>query len=375
MAWDCGDFAFGPATRADEPDLRRLVGSTPMPGALSIRFEREPDYFLGCDIAGRDYEVLIARHRGSGELAGMMCRTEDDVFLNGEPTKVGGICQVRIAPHFRGLRLLELGWPVFRHRGIPYLGVIARDNPRAVTALVERAPGAPTLRRVGGITTVGLPVGRTTQGPWRRVLHRWPRPPAGVRVEPAGADDVGDIVEFLNTEGARFQFAPVRRQQDFSGGRRFRGLDLPSIYLARESDRIVATLALWDQRGYKQDVVDSYGPAIGRIRPMLDITLRAFGAKTLPDPGEVIEGAWAALPVVAGDDPAVFTLLLGTVLAAARERGLSWVTLGLSDDDPLLAVARRRLHVTYRSDLYSASWDHALPELDGRRSYVEAATF
>ena len=49
--------------------------------------------------------------------------------------------------------------------------------------------------------------------------------------------------------------------------------------------------------------------------------------------------------------------------------------LGLADHDPLLAVVRRWLHVTYRSDLYAVSSSaELLPRLDGRVPYVEIAT-
>ena len=49
--------------------------------------------------------------------------------------------------------------------------------------------------------------------------------------------------------------------------------------------------------------------------------------------------------------------------------------LGLADDDPLLPVARRWLHVTYRSDLFAMSWSaDPGPLLDGRVPYIEIAT-
>ena len=364
MGWEAGEFRFGLAGPADEPEIRRLVGATAMPGTLSIRFEREPDYFLGCDIMGRSCDVLIARDRGSGALAGMMCRTEDDVFVDGEPTRVGGISQLRIAEPFRGQRLLELGWPVFRNRGIRYLSVVARDNPRAVRALLEGSPGSALVHRLGGMTTLGLPVRR-----W----GRQPRQPAGVVVRPADDRCVDEIVAFLNAAGQRLQFAPVRRREDFTQGRRLRGLDPASVFVARGRSGIIGTLGLWDQRAYKQDVVDSYGPSLARLRPALNMTLRAVGAAALPAPGRRIEGAFAALPMVADDDPRVFACLLDAVLGEARRRRLDWVTLGLSDDDPLLAVARRRLHVTYRSDVYAVAWDHRLRTRIAGRPYLEGA--
>ena len=51
--------------------------------------------------------------------------------------------------------------------------------------------------------------------------------------------------------------------------------------------------------------------------------------------------------------------LLRRLRERARERGKAFLMLGLADDDPLLAVARRWLHVTYRSDLFALAWDGA----------------
>ena len=45
----------------DEPEIRALVGSVAMPGAVSVRFGREPDYFLGTTTMGDPCDVLVAR--------------------------------------------------------------------------------------------------------------------------------------------------------------------------------------------------------------------------------------------------------------------------------------------------------------------------
>ena len=46
------DFELRQATMEDDADIRALIGSVSMPGAVSIRFSREPDYFLGTTIMG-----------------------------------------------------------------------------------------------------------------------------------------------------------------------------------------------------------------------------------------------------------------------------------------------------------------------------------
>ena len=43
---------FAVATRDDDAAIRRLLRENPMRGAVSVGFEREPDYFRGGEIAG-----------------------------------------------------------------------------------------------------------------------------------------------------------------------------------------------------------------------------------------------------------------------------------------------------------------------------------
>ncbi|HEX2884571.1 MAG TPA: hypothetical protein VHQ42_08350 [Candidatus Limnocylindria bacterium] len=360
------DFAFTVAGRADEPEIRRLVAATPMPGAISVRFEREPNYFLGCDVMGDVCEVLIARHVPDGALAGVLCRTERRAFVNGQERTIGGIGQVRIAPCFRGRRLLEQGWGIFRRRELLYVGVIARGNPRALRALVGRAPGAPAIVRIGGITTLGLLVRR--RGRRRR--------PAGVLIQRAGEPMLEELVAFHRREAARRQLAPALRPADFTDGSLLRGLRLSDVLVARRRGSIAGTLACWDQRGFKQDVVDGYGPALRRLGPVYDLVARVLGTAPLPRPGEQIRAGFGALVAVERDDPQVFSALLDAGLADAGRRGLDWLMVGLADEDPLLPVARRRLQVTYRADLFAAGWGETDPSsiLDGRVPYVEIAT-
>ena len=63
------DFELRQATAQDDADIRALISSVSMPGAVSIRFSREPDYFLGATIMGNPCDVLVVRHQPDGQLA------------------------------------------------------------------------------------------------------------------------------------------------------------------------------------------------------------------------------------------------------------------------------------------------------------------
>jgi hypothetical protein len=194
-------------------------------------------------------------------------------------------------------------------------------------------------------------------------------------VQTGSPESLGEIVEFLNIQGPRRQFFPAYTLEDFTGGATLRGLRPRDILVARRGDTVVGVMAAWDQVAFKQDVVDSYGPALRRLRPAYDLFARLFGMQPLTPPGQAIALAFASCICVANDDSGVMRALLSACIRSAYERGKAFLMLGLADDDPLLAVARRYLHITYHSDLFAVSWSETpVASLDGRVPYIEIAT-
>jgi len=362
------NFDFHWATHDDEPDIRTLIGSVAMPGAVAVRFAREPDYFLGATIMGDPCDILIARHRPDGQLAGIACRAEHQAYLNGQEARLGYIGQIRAAAAYRGHWLVHQGEKWFRQAGPPellYFGVIASENPRARRLLVgARPPGGLFTRHMGGLTSCSIILRprRAQQAP-------------GVDVLPGSPETLEEIVAFLRREGPRRQFFPAYRLADFTGGTRLRGLRPEDIMVARRGKDVVGVMAAWDQAAYKQDIVDAYGPGLRRLRPVYDLVARAFGARPLTPPGQAIRLAFAACTCIAGDDPAVMSALLSACAGNAYRRGKAFLMIGLADNDPLLPIARRYLHITYHSELLAVAWSAAPPrQLDQRVPYIEIAT-
>jgi len=361
------DFEFHWATASDEPDIRALVGSVAMPGAVSVRFAREPDYFLGTTIMGDRCDVLVARQRSDARLAAIACRAERPAFVNGIESRLGYIGQIRVAETFRGRWLVQRGASRFKQAGgadLLYLGVIAGENPRARMLLTgRRLPGGVQVRRLCGITTKGILLRRTL-----------PPRPSGIDVRGGTLGSLPEIVAFLRRNGPRRQFFPAYTVDDFAGGERLRGLAPGDIMVAFREGAIVGVMAAWDQASYKQDIVDAYGPTLRRLRPLYDLTARLFGFAALTSPGRAIPLSFAACLSVVDDDIAVMRALLAACEQHALGQGKSFLMLGLAETDPLLAATRGRLHVTYRSDLYAAAWSStALSKLDERIPYVEIA--
>ncbi|MCD6426180.1 MAG: hypothetical protein J7L35_11855, partial [Anaerolineales bacterium] len=309
------------ATPDDEPEIRALVGTVPMPGGVSLIFAREPDYFLGATIMGDSCDVLLVRQRSDGQLAGIACRAERRVYINGQESAVGYIGQIRVSESFRGNWLLHRGAKWFKDfspPGLLYTGVIASENPRARELLVgARMPGGLQFARKWGLTTCAILLRP------RRV----PRTP-GVEIQPGSFETLGEITAYLRLKGPRRQFFPAYTHKDFVEGIKLRGLKPEDIMVARKGNTIVGIMAVWDQAAYKQDIIDVYGPELRLLRPLYNLAARLIRAQPLTPPGQVIPLAFASCICVTEDDQSVMRALLSACLHNAYTRGKAFLMVG-----------------------------------------------
>lgn len=369
------DFQFELAKPTDDAALRQLLATTPMPGSLTVTFEREPSYFLGCGTMGPVSQVAVAYPpAGStptgGELAGVLCRAVMPRFVNGAELPVGYIGQLRVAEGYRGRWLLSQGLAFVRALHADgqtpfYLAAISDDNRVARGVLVERPrPGFPTLREAARLHTLG-------------VIVRRPLPPlrCAAELQRGTPEMVGEIVAFLRAHGAARQFFPAYTPADFApGARTTLGFDVGDFIIARRQGDIVGMSGLWDQSSYKQSVVQAYHGPLRWARPLYNAGARLMGAQPLPAPGAHIHAAYASFICVTDDAPEIFGAVLRGVYNLAAERRYAHLMLGLAERDPLLPVARRYPHITYYSSLYTVAWEaDAVPPLDERVPYIEIA--
>jgi hypothetical protein len=365
------EFILELATPTDDPDIRRLLATNPIPGQIALTYEREPDYFLGCGTMGHCYQVVVARHRPGGELAGVVSRATRRLFINGQVEEVGYLSQLRIDQRFQGRWLIPQGFRYLRQlhtdgRVKGYLASIIEGNTQATGLLVNRPRrGYPAFQEICRLWTLAL----ILRGPRRM-------PASLYQISHGSTADLSEIVDLFNRHGSAKQFFPAYTETDFDGSALTRGFKVEDFILARQKGKLVGVMGLWDQSAYKQTVVQGYRGTLGRLRPLYNLGLRLIGAQPLLAPGQQIRFAYASFICLANNNPEVFRVLLRYVYNIAIERGFVYLMVGLSEGDPLLAVARRYWNIPYHSRLYLAYWedDQAwCKKLDNRRPYIEIA--
>ena len=359
------------AAPEDDAAIRSLLRREPMPGRISVTFEREPDFWLGCKVTGDDCRVLVAREAGSSEIVGLACRSTREAFINGAVRRVGYLGHLRVDSRYRGQWLVSRGFAKLKqlHDADPllaYLVSIVDDNREATGVLVEhQRRGFPVFHPVAEFRTMAILVNRAK-----------PALRGDIAISPAHANELADVARFLNLYGVERQFSPYWTEEALARLSPL-GLNVGDLRIARRGDQIVGIAGLWDQSSYKQTVVRAYSGWLKLMTPLYNKGAPLLGRRKLPRPGEQILSAYASPFCIANNDPFVCRALLRDLYNLARSRGLHTLLIGFDSKDPLMKAVRELSHVVYPSRIFLAEWPNGESiheQLDRRPTYIDIAT-
>ncbi len=363
--WGGGAFDIGLATDADEPELRQLLRDQPIGGQVQLTLEREPCLYHAAGIEGDRYHLAVVRDRLTGRVVGMGSRSVREVWVDGRVTKLGYLGLLRRDPAVgRRWALLSSGFDCLQRTHLPdelpyNFTSIVSDNAPARRLLERGLPGLPRYEPAGGFVTFVVPAHRR---------HRIPRSLPIVRGQEGL---VPSIIACLQRNLRRYEGAPLWTTQHLRDPLRCRGLALSDFFLAYSRDRVIGCLALWDQRPFKQVVVRGYGSPLRYTRPAINAWMRLTGRPRLPRPVRQLNTAYLSHVAIDADRPDVFFGLVQAAQAAAVDRSIDYVLLGLADDHPLTRAVQKAWNArAYHSTLYRVHWPNT-----GRSRWAATGVF
>jgi hypothetical protein len=368
---------FRLATHADNTALRRLLRENPMPGSISLTFEREPDYFTATGLDGTLSQTVVSIDEETGECQAMGTRSIRPVYLNGEVRDIGYLGHLRV--DMRPGWGLSLARQFARSFGkfhelhgdgrVPfYLASVITDNVAARRLLTAKLPGMPTAREYARMFTYAISPRNV-----RRELHL----SSGLRLERGTPEHIPEIAACLQRNGARHQFAPHWPAQELCTPALTPNLHPGDFILAMHGSRVVGCLAVWDQTPFKQTMVRGYSGKMARWRPLINLLARVIDVPYLPEINAAFPYCYASHLAIDDDDPHLFCRLLRAACNETVRRGFNYFMIGLSEANPLRPLLTRNyLHITYPSQLYLVAWEDGLDaaaQVDRRLPGLEIA--
>ena len=311
------------ASQDDDAQLRRVLRETPMQGSIELTLEREPSFHKAAAVEGDSAISILGRETPTGRVIGFGSRSVRTATINAQPTQLGYLSQLRLAPTYR-----------------------ARDT----------------------ISTLVIPVRR------RKAIS----PPPGVEIRKASASDLPDIAGCLRDTAKRFQFMPYWSAEELEGDERTPDLSPGDFSIALRGKQVIGCIAAWDQGSFKQTIVQRYQGALGTWRPLLNHLGSLTGLPFLPPPGNALRHATLSHLGFTEEDPNLLLALIGSAYNHCTARDLHSFTLGFTQAHPALAPAKAGFrHLETRSKLYLVHYEDGTAAADAgddRAAHLEIAT-
>jgi Acetyltransferase (GNAT) domain len=333
------------AIAADNEALLALTRVTPMAGRISLRIDRDPDFFALPRARGETH-VLVATCEG--RVIGCVSVSIYTAYVGGALEKMAHASDLKVHPLFMGrrlaLRLISAGESYLRARGIDLSFNLVADGNQRVMVLAEGRHGTPIPVMLGRFF-----VDQLIPSPFRRRSRRY-------RVETARLEDLPEIAEMLDWSNREKNFAPpitvadLSERDESASSRPFR-----RMLVVRDAGRIVATLTVEDTHDLRQNVLIGLPPSLRLALGVLRLLALPIPGLSVPRVGEPLKMLYVRFMACADGHEEALRLLIAEARVETFRQRSTFLSVGLHERDPLRFAVTGTPRLTFSSRAMAVS--------------------
>ena len=142
----------------DGPDILQILEESDYQGRISLVYTRRPDPLASFALEGETVDVIVSRDPEAGCIASIGACAARDVYLNGEPARIGYFFALRTRKAYRGrYPLFHKGYDILRRqreaRNIQFhISTVLEENRAARMMFAKRRAFMPHYDPVGTYT-------------------------------------------------------------------------------------------------------------------------------------------------------------------------------------------------------------------------------
>jgi GNAT superfamily N-acetyltransferase len=333
------------AVVADNEALLELTRLTPMAGSISLRIDRDPDFFALPRARG---ETMVFVATCQEKVIGCMSASFHVAYVGGELEKIAHATDLKVHPQFTGLRLavrlISAIEHYIREQGVDLAFSLVADGNKRMMILAEGRHGTPVEVMLGRFFVEQLiPL------PFARSSKRY-------RLDEAEPKDLPEIAAMLDQRNRGLNFAPPVSAGDLER------LSMPALskpyrrmLVLREQGRIVATLTLEDTQHLRQNVLVGLPVHLRAALAALRVLALPVPRLRVPQIGEPFAIAYVRFLAYAEGKQDAMRHLLSHARAEAFRQRYTFLSLGLHEDDPLRQAVAGVPRLTFTSRAMATS--------------------
>jgi len=368
---EASSFHVLDAQDSDGPELVDLVTAPVRSRGVRWSIER-PDFFAALRAENGGWRMWVARDGVTDTAIGCLSVARRRTYVGSRVIDTCYITNFHVRPDWRGRGVADrLCWHAhdFIHRSCGELAptlLFVHERNRQMRSRASGPRGLPDFRPIGRLATHTVSTRRL----------RAVRTPRGLSIHPAAPSDLAEMAALSAHVFAQRDFGPA-----LDDGTLERwiaaapGLGLSDFLVARERDRVVGWLGLWDDAAFRRACVVGYSHRAAFRYAVRDALSPVTGWRHAPRVGDLVGTVIAALVCVRADRPDVLRSLLAHRASSLYASGRTWLKIALDDRDTL-THALSGLSVRVKPLLAYATTPAGadrMTALDGRPLHVEAA--
>ncbi len=327
------------ASEADNDELIALTRMTPMDGGISLRIDREPDFFALLRLRGKSKVFVAVR---GPQVIGCISAALRTAYISGVPETIAYIGDMKVHPSFSGslvaVRLIKALEADLRLNGIDLCFCVAADGNHRVMPLFEGRLGMPRWVRLGRFLVNGL-----IPSPFKSHSKR-------SFIDAAQPADLPAMTSLLDRFHRSRQFAPQLGEDEVAQTLSNSPEEpFPKTFVARTGQRVVATLTLCDTAPVKRNVLLNAPASLKAALALLRVAAAPFPGFHVPRMGQALRLLTARYAACEDGQHLALEALLALARAEAFRHEFSFLMLGLHERDPLRRLVRRIPRFTFSS--------------------------
>jgi len=315
------------ATISDNQQLIELTASSGMAGQISLRIDRQPDFFKLLNMRGVS-KVFVALENDI--IIGCLCVSFQQVYVGGQILPFQYICDLKVAKSFRnkgiGLELCNqlANFLLSIDADLAFLNV-SKGNTKPLSFFKNR-PNIPDFKNIG-VFNVYQFIGKK-----KNVIQSQ----NGVQLTPVK----DEIISFLNAHQCNYELGSVIDSEK---------LENADIYAIQNKGNIKAVMCLTDTMNVKQNVVTKLSWKLKYLLKLINTFRSIAGISKMPLVNEPVRMMYIKYLAVNKAEMSVVKLLINHARNIAYERSYSFVSFGMHEKDPLNACIKGLSKLTFNS--------------------------
>lgn len=315
------------ATPKDNEQLIALTTSSGMSGEVSLRIDRQPDFFRLLEMRGES-NVFVAL---DGPLiVGSLSVSQQQVYLGGEIHPLLYIGDLKIAEGYRnkglGGQLCDemANYATSIDADLAFLNV-SKGNSKPFSFFKNRS-GFPDFTNIG-VFNIHQLIGKKQKR--KSITH------------PIKSVEVSDeLVAFFNAQQTQYQLGNVITKEMLEGS---------EIFSIQEGNKIMAAMCLTDTMNVKQNVLTKVSWNMKILLKAINLFSGVAGISKMPALKMPVRLLYIKYLAVQNHDKKLVLAMINHARNIAYERSYSFASISLHEKDPLNRNIKGLLNLTFNS--------------------------